>query len=315
MRGRRTGRADLSISEVGSAPACTAARKPRPFVRRRYRVAAFGAIAIERKAATVISARQAWLTVRAQSQSQSESRSPIRPCTPRVVRCAIVLTAAAAWLPAARASDAWQFQAGGTTDRINRGIDLTQGEPSVDASISWYPGTGPFAGLSGWTVRPFVGKPMGAEFVANAGYGWRTGDWEAKAFVLHYQFAHTPVATRLEYDEAGLEAGWREFLLASVTASPNTAYGGSPRTLALTYNIVGHYPLAHGFSLTAGLGYFDLHAGLGAGFFYDDIGLNYQYRSVQLQIAYFGTQSPARIEQRFGRMLVHRWVAQVSWCF
>lgn len=228
---------------------------------------------------------------------------------------AIPLAAVVTTVPSAWADDAWHFQVGATTDRIKRGIDESQGEPSVDVSASWYPGTGPFAGVSGWTVRPFYGTPRGGEFVADAGYGWRAGDWSAQAIVLHYQFAHTPAAKQLEYDEAALKAGWREVLFASVTASPNTSYGGSARTLALAYNLVGHYPLAHGFSATAGIGYYDLHAGIGNGFFYDDIGLNYQYRSLQFQVAYFGTQAPAPTERRFGSMLVHRWVAQVSWSF
>ena len=233
----------------------------------------------------------------------------------RILRYAIPLTAAVATAPFAHADDVWHFQVGGTTDRLHRGIDMTHGEPSVDVSASWYPGTGPFAGVSGWTVRPLPGYPLGAEFVADAGYGWRAGDWSARAMVLHYQFAHTPHAAALEYDDVGLEVEWREAVFASVTASPNTSYGGSPRTLALSYNLVGHYPLAHGFSAIAGVGYFDLHAGLGSGFVYDDIGLNYQYRALQLQVAYFGTQAPPGIQARFGPLLVHRWVAQVSWSF
>lgn len=233
----------------------------------------------------------------------------------RSLRYAIPLAATVMTMPSASADDAWHFQMGGTTDRLNRGINLSQGDPSVDVSASWYPGTGPFAGVAGWTVRPFRGGPLGAEFVADAGYGWRAGDWSTRAMGLHYQFAHTPVATRLEYDEACLELAWREAVFASVTVSPNTSYGGSPRTLALTYNLVGHYPLAHGFSATAGVGYYDLHAGLGSGYLYDDIGLNYQYRSLQLQIAYFGTEAPASILARIGPMLVHRWVAQVNWSF
>lgn len=233
----------------------------------------------------------------------------------RALRYAIPLAATLTIVPSARAGDAWHFQAGATTDRLNRGIDLSQDEPSVDLSASWYPGTGPFAGVSGWTVRPFYGTSLGAEFVADAGYGWRSGDWSTQAMVLHYQFAHTPIATRLEYDEGALEVGWRDALFASVTVSPNTTYGGSPRTLALTYNLVGHYPLAHGFSATAGIGYYDLHAGLAGGFLYDDVGLDYQFRALQLQVAYFGTQAPVGIQRRFGPMLVHRWVMQASWSF
>lgn len=241
--------------------------------------------------------------------------SPVRRMA-QVFLFAAPLAATVVTMQSAWADDAWHFQVGGTTDRVKRGIDESQNEPSVGVSASWYPGTGPFAGVSGWTVRPFYGTPLGAEFVADAGYGWRAGDWSAQAMALHYQFAHTPAATLLEYDEAGLEFGWREAVFASVTASPNTTYGRSPRTLALTYNLIGHYPLAYGFSAAAGIGYYDLHAGLGGGFFYDDVGLNYQYHALQLQVTYFDTQAPARIGAQFGPMLVHhRWVAQVSWSF
>lgn len=246
---------------------------------------------------------------------QRQPHPSIERRAPGALRCAIALAAAVASTPSARASDDWSFQVGGTTDRINHGIDLSRNEPSVDVSANWYAGAGPFFGASAWTVHPFSGTSPGAEFAVDGGYGWRAGDWSVRAMGMHYQFAHTPEAALLAYDDVGLEVGWREAVFASVTASPNTSYGGSARTLALTYNLVGHYPLAHGFSATAAVGYYDLHAGLGSGFFCGDIGLNYQYRSLQMQVAYFGTRAPAGIQARLGFLLVHQWVAQLSWSF
>jgi len=254
------------------------------------------------------------LQIRLQAQLQSRASRCVKRRSAHVLWFSIAL-AAAAWPPsAAFAADDWHFQIAGTTDRINRGLDKSDKGPSVDVAASWYPGTGPFAGVSVSTVKLFHGAPVGAEIIGDAGYRWRRGDWSTQAMVLHYQFAHTPGATRAEYDEIGLAGAWRESVFASVTASPNTSYGG-PRTLALTYNLVGHWPLAHGFSAIGGVGYYDLHAEFGAGFFYDDIGLDYQYGPLQLQLAYFGTQSPARIKARLGPMLVHRWVMQLSWAF
>lgn len=217
--------------------------------------------------------------------------------------------------PGARADD-FQFQVNATSARIKRGIDESHNRPSVGLSANWYPGTGWFAGLSTWTVNLPRASSVGAEWVAGAGYQWRwAGDWSLRTMLAHYQFTHVARAGRLEYDEAMLIGGWRDTLFASVTVSPNTAYGPSPRTLAYSYNLVGHFPLAGGWSTATGLGYYDLHAGLGAGYVYYNAGLLYQYRALQLLVGYVGTRAPERLQYALGPALTHRWIAQVSYAF
>lgn len=226
------------------------------------------------------------------------------------------MLAAAFSLPAAAEPGNWQFQVNATTDRINRGLDESDDLPSVGAGAVWYPGTGLFAGASAWTVKLFDGAPLGGEFLAHVGYAWRwQADWDLSAMLTHYQFEHSFMASHFEYDEAILTGSWRDFVFACISASPNTAYGESPRTWAYSYNLVTHVPLSHGFSAIAGLGYYDLQAGLGTGFVYDNIGLGYQSHDVTFEVAYYGTRAPARLQAMLGSMLVHRWTAQVSWLF
>ncbi|HEV3426191.1 MAG TPA: hypothetical protein VG105_20850 [Paraburkholderia sp.] len=214
------------------------------------------------------------------------------------------------------ASEDWQFQLSATSDRINRGLDQTSDKPSLGAEASWYPGAGAFANASVSSVRFFDAAPLGAEFIANAGYQWRwAADWSLQAMLSHYQFENQPLASHFEYDEIGLTGGWRDCLFASFTASPNTTYSLAPKARAFSYNLNAHLPLSYGFSAVAGVGYYDLNASLGAGFSYGDVGLVYQYRDVQFGISYVGTHGSERVDAMLGAMLVHRWVAQASWHF
>ncbi|WP_133300404.1 hypothetical protein [Paraburkholderia lacunae] len=129
--------------------------------------------------------------------------------------------------PALAASEDWQVEAGIATDKVTRGMDISYHQPSESLAGSWYPGNGFFAGASAASIR--WGDPMttGAGFVVNAGYGWRlSGDWTAQAMLSHYQFTRAPSASRFNYDELVLTAGWRD----SVFASPATPLLGGGRT-------------------------------------------------------------------------------------
>jgi hypothetical protein len=206
------------------------------------------------------------------------------------------------------ASEDWQFQFGATTDRIDRGMDQSDGKPSLNATANWYPGTGVFASASIESVKFSDSEPIGAEFVANAGYQWRwASDWSMQAMLSHYRFMDQPMASHPNYDDLGLTGGWRDCLFASITASPNTM-----GARAFSYNLLAHMPLPGRFSAIAGIGYYNLNASLGAGFSYGDVGLAYQYQAVQFELSYVGTRAPERLEQLLGATLVHRWVAQVS---
>jgi uncharacterized protein (TIGR02001 family) len=231
---------------------------------------------------------------------------------------ATISAIAAGMLPdtALAAASDWQYQLNATTDRINRGIDESAGQPSVGASVSWYPGAGWFTDLSAWTIQLAPGMPIGAKIALGPGYGWRpNADWSLQAMLTHYQFANVQQSSHFNYDDLALAAGWRDCVFASITASPNTSYGPFSRARAFSYNLTTRMLLPDGFSLISGIGYYDLRASAGAGFGYGNLGVAYQFNSVQFQLSYFGTLSGDRARETMGPVLVHRWVAQVSWHF
>ncbi|MGN8139190.1 TorF family putative porin, partial [Paraburkholderia sp. 22099] len=173
----------------------------------------------------------------------------------RVRWCPLFVTFAVLSLPAAAASDDWQFEAGVTTNKVTRGMDIGNRQPSVSAGANWYPGNGFFAGASAASLRSARRPTNGAEVVVNGGYGWRlAGDWSAQAMLSHYQFLQGSQSSRFNYDELVLTAGWRDSVFASVALSPNTGFGPSPSSRAVAYDLVGRLPLVHGWTATAGIG-------------------------------------------------------------
>ncbi len=220
-----------------------------------------------------------------------------------------------AWAPPALALDDWVFEVGTVTDNTTRGVDFSDHRPSVYAGATWYSGNGPFAGLSVSSVR-FPGSSQGLGTVTNVGYEWRfEQDWAARVMLADYRFAHVPLANRLDYDEFVLTTGWREALYASISLSPNTGFGTTPKSRAIAYDLVGRFPMRYGFSAIAGIGYGDVRAELGSAVIYGDAGLSYQYRSLQLSLLYIATRTSAQAEAQSGSLLVNRWVAGATWHF
>ncbi|MEQ5841872.1 TorF family putative porin [Paraburkholderia acidicola] len=214
--------------------------------------------------------------------------------------------------PAAAAD--WQFEISAATDKVSRGMELSDGRPSATLAASWYPGNGFFAGVSASSVRVFPAAPTGVEFSTDVGYAWRTvDDWSVGLMLSHYQFLGGSEAARYNYDELVLTTGWHDLVFASVAVSPDTAFGWSPRSFAVSYDLVGHVPLVHGWMATAGIGYYDLHSVTGSGYVYGDAGLTYQYRALQFDLLYVLTNGEAK--KQFGSSVSDRWVADVIWHF
>lgn len=232
----------------------------------------------------------------------------------RVRWCPLFVTFAVLSSPAAAASDDWQFEAGVTTNKVTRGMDIGNRQPSVSAGANWYPGNGFFAGASAASLRSARRPTNGVEVVVNGGYGWRlAGDWSAQAMLSHYQFLQGSQSSRFNYDELVLTAGWRDSVFASVALSPNTGFGPSPSSRAVAYDLVGRLPLVHGWTATAGIGYYDLHSVLGIGYVYGNVGLTYQYRAWQFDVSYIATNNEAKAH--LGPGAANRWIADAIWHF
>jgi uncharacterized protein (TIGR02001 family) len=238
-------------------------------------------------------------------------------CGPTRWRVLLALSIAMTGTSPAAAADDWQFEAGAATDYYSRGIEASYRQPSVHVAGTWYPGSGFFAGASATSIRFDDTPQTGAEFISNAGYVWRFGgDWSAQAMLADYRFVKVPLAHRDDYDELVLTAGWRDSVFASIALSPNTGFGMSPRSRAVAYDIVGRLPLGHGFSATAGIGYYDIGAELGGGYVYGNAGLTYQYRAWQFDATYVASRASAPVRASIlGSGLNDRWIADVIWHF
>ncbi|WP_166618390.1 TorF family putative porin [Paraburkholderia madseniana] len=218
--------------------------------------------------------------------------------------------------PAAAAMNDWQFELNAATGRTTRGLNESGGQPVVGAAASWYPAGGLFAGISASSFKIPRSSQTGAEIIASGGYEWRiAGDWTIQASLTHYQYEHVPFANRMNYDEAALRGGWRDSVFVSVTASPNTGFGPSPRSRAFSYDVAGRLPLVHGFSATGGIGYYDLRAEKDIRYVYGDVGLTYQYRSAQFDLWYIFTNGSATADARLGPIIFNGLIADVVWQF
>jgi len=211
--------------------------------------------------------------------------------------------------PALAITNDWAFEAGIASAKMSRGVDISYQEPSVSAAANWYPNSDIFAAASVATYR--MGNTVtGVESVDNLGYRWRLrSDWSAQAMYSHYQFLRAPQAAHMNYDELVLTAGWHDAVYASVAVSPNTAFGPSPRALALAYDLVGRLPLVGGWTASAGIGYYDLHQQLDIGYVYGNAALTYQCRAWQFDVGYYMTNGVARAT--LGHAASNRLVADV----
>lgn len=212
-------------------------------------------------------------------------------------------------------SEDWHFTLSAASDKLLRGLDLSNGHPYVEAAASWYAGPGPFADVS---VSSFAllghDRSSGAQLVADAGYSWRLDSaWSAQVMVAHYQSWNTPTPQHMNYQELALSMGWRDTVVASVAVSPHATIGPLQPAYTLAYDLVGRLPLRHGLTATAGVGYYDLHAAAGTGYGYGSVGLSYQRGPMQIDFKYVATVGAAKAH--LNGALDNRWVGQLMWHF
>ena len=231
--------------------------------------------------------------------------------------CRGLLPILASLLPsyACAGAENWHFKLSAASDKVLRGLELSDGHPYTEAAASWNAGSGAFADVALSRFAGFgEGSPAGAQFVADAGYGWRIEpNWSAQVMVSHYQSLGSPITQRMDYQEFALTAGWRDSLYASIAMSPHATLGTLQSTRTLAYDLVGRLPLAHGFTASAGIGYYDLQAFADDSRTYGNVGLSYQLGEVQFDVMYMVATSPAK--ERLKGALNSRWVSQITWHF
>jgi uncharacterized protein (TIGR02001 family) len=218
----------------------------------------------------------------------------------------------------ARAAD-FDGSLGASTDNVFRGLTQSQGQASVQAN-GYLTDTHWFGGLTSESVKRARSLPTGVELIGYLGYQQLLSDtWNGALTLRHYDYPGNRYRGRYDYDELSASVSWRQQLVLSVIASPDTygaaygPYGRYGRGAAFAAELGGHEPLPYGLSADLGLGYYDLQQQVGAGYAYWSAGLGKQWRAWELRLDYIGTDAEAR--RLFRSLAGDRLVASVAWFF
>ena len=191
-----------------------------------------------------------------------------------------------------------------------RGLSQNDGQISPQADLHEIVGQG-YGGISAQEVRRGIGQGAGAELIAYAGYQQSFGeDWSGRLNLRHYDYPGNSLRSRYDYDEIALSLGWRERLMLTAIASPDTYsldYRGNFGTgAAYSYEFTCRQPLPWGLYGIAGVGYYDLRHQIGVGYAYWSAALEHRWRSFVFDLSYVGTDATARyhFEDDAGNRLV-----------
>ena len=206
---------------------------------------------------------------------------------------------------------------GVATDDVFRGLSQSDGQISPQGDLHavlgpWY------GGVSAEEVRRGVDQRASAELIAYAGYQQRLAeDWTGRVTLRHYDYPGDGLHGRYDYDELALSLAWRERLIVTAVASPDTYfrdydgnYGSGP---AWCLELAGRQPLPLGLSGVAGLGYYDLQRQIGIGYTYWSAGVNRRWGAWVVDLRYVGTDAVAR--HHFEDLAGDRAVLSAFWLF
>jgi uncharacterized protein (TIGR02001 family) len=218
-------------------------------------------------------------------------------------------------------SSAWCQGLGGSvgvaTDDMFRGLSENNGQISPQADLhallgSWY------GGLSAEEVRRGTDRGPGAELIAYAGIQQRLGEaWTGRVTLRHYDYPGNALRSRYNYDELALSVAWRERLILTAIASPDTYFRDYPGNFgsgaAYCFELAGRQPMPLGLSAVAGVGYYDLRRQIGTGYAYWSAGLNRRWGAWAFDLRYVGSDATAR--QHFQDLASDRLVLSAFWLF
>lgn len=187
---------------------------------------------------------------------------------------------------------------GVATDDLFRGLSENNGRLSPQADLhllvgQWY------GGVAAEEVTRQKNKSAGVEVIAYAGYQQRLAqDWSARVTLRHYDYPGNSLRSLYDYDELAVSVGWRERVILTAIASPDTYnrdyQGNYGSGAAFCYELQARQPLRHALSAVAGLGYYDLRRQVGSGYAYWSAGLQDRWRAWAFDLRYVGTDGTAR---------------------
>jgi uncharacterized protein (TIGR02001 family) len=206
---------------------------------------------------------------------------------------------------------------GVATDEVYKGLSQSDHQLSAQLDLH-YTLSGWYAGVTAVEVRRGLNRSVGAGLIGYLGYEYRIDDdWAVSLAVRHYDYPGYRYRNNYDFEEGALSVSWRELIVASVMASPDVfsadLYGHGGNGPAYTYEIGGRLPLAHGFTVNSGVGYYDLRHQIGSGYAYWSAGISKPYRAVSFDLRYVGTDHTAKRE--FGPFAENRLIFSALYLF
>jgi uncharacterized protein (TIGR02001 family) len=202
-----------------------------------------------------------------------------------------------------------------STDYIYRGTSQTDGRPAAQAGVQFHSPAGWNAGMWGSSVEFQNRTGVAYELDLQAGYSWSLNpDWSMQVGYVHYAYLHGG-EDGYDYDEINASVSYQQRATASIAWSPNTSkhtYRGFVwDKQALAYELSVLQPLHPRWSVSAGIGYYDLHDLVDTGYWYWSTGLSFTWQSMQVDLLHIDTDSTAQRLFDSGS----RWTAGLTWRF
>ena len=156
-----------------------------------------------------------------------------------------------------------------------------------------------FAGIwfASRTVR--TGAYGRQELNAYAGMGWRVLErWSLSLRLMHYAYPDSRLGSRYDYDEFAASATFDDWLVLTLSTSPNTArftgQGLSDRLRSHAAEAAVRHSLGGPLSLVAAVGYYDTRAFFGTAYRAAHLGLGARHGPAELTLVRLYTDRAAR---------------------
>ena len=188
---------------------------------------------------------------------------------------------------------------GGSSDFVFRGLSLTRGEPSAQASLDVEFPKEFYVGVFIATADPRPALSPNVEMDAWAGRYWRLSEnFSGDLRLSQYTYPDDP--RRISYNRTELTGtlGFRNRLFVAAIYSPNTKAIGSSAGYAegnvWALEASGRHPFNERFSVSAGIGHYGLDEIYHDSYNYWNVTLTGTFKPFELQLAYLGVDSSAK---------------------
>lgn len=220
----------------------------------------------------------------------------------------------------AGAADSLNGSLAASSRQVYRGLMLRGDAPGVQIDLHHrFDAEDAFAGLWFATGPVRSGAYGRQELNAYVGMGWRVLErWSLSLRLMHYAYPDSRLGRRYDYDELAGSATLDDWLVLTLSTSPNTArftrQGLSDRRRSHAAELAVRQTLWGPLSLTAAAGYYDTRAFFGTAYRAAHLGLGARHGSAELTLLHLVTDRTAR--SLFGPTAAHGlWALSAAWSF